>query len=111
MVCFGIANEKEKLPDLQKKIIIRGFDLLKEDGVMVYSTCTYNPEENESVVNYLLNNRDAILLPIDVGSVHEQWISQWRQENYDEQLKRTARFYPHRINSVGFFMAAIGRRR
>ncbi len=107
---YSERRTKEKLPDLQKKIIIRGFDLLKEDGVMVYSTCTYNPEENESVVNYLLNNRDAILLPIDVGSVHEPGISQWRQENYDEQLKRTARFYPHRINSVGFFMAAIGRR-
>jgi len=108
---YSERRTKEKLPDLQKKIIIRGFDLLKEDGVMVYSTCTYNPEENESVVNYLLNNRDAILLPIDVGSVHEPGISQWRQENYDEQLKRTARFYPHRINSVGFFMAAIGRKR
>ena len=102
---------KEKLPDLQKKIITRGFDLLKEDGLMVYSTCTYNPDENESVVNYLLNNRDAMLLPIEVGATYEPGLSQWRQKKYEEQLKRTARFYPHRINSVGFFMASIGRRR
>jgi NOL1/NOP2/sun family putative RNA methylase len=108
---YSGRRTKEKLPDLQKKIITRGFDLLKEDGLMVYSTCTYNPDENESVVNYLLNNRDAVLLPIDVGSAYEPGISQWRQEKYEEQLKKTARFYPHRINSVGFFMAAIGRRR
>jgi 16S rRNA C967 or C1407 C5-methylase (RsmB/RsmF family) len=109
-VVYSERRTKEKLPDLQKKIIVRGFDLLKEEGVMLYSTCTYNPEENESVVNYLLDNRDAVLLPIDAVSDFEPGICQWKQENYDKRLKRTARFYPHRINSVGFFMAAIGRR-
>lgn len=109
-VTYDVRRSKETLPDLQKKIIIRGFDLLKEQGQMIYSTCTYNPEENESVINHLLNNRDAVLLPIDVGAEYEPGISRWRQETYDEQLKRAARFYPHRIDSVGFFMARIGRR-
>ncbi|MBU0736212.1 MAG: RsmB/NOP family class I SAM-dependent RNA methyltransferase [Pseudomonadota bacterium] len=102
---------KVKLPDLQKKIIIRGFDLLKENGQMLYSTCTYNPEENESVVNVLLNERDAELLPIDVAFDIEPGITEWKDEKYDKRLARAVRFYPHRINSVGFFMASIGRRR
>jgi len=105
------TSEKQKLPDLQKKIILRGFDLLKEDGEMLYSTCTYNPEENESVVNFLLQNRDAVLLPLDAGFDSEAGILEWRDEKYDTELQKTARFYPHRINSVGFFMARIGRRR
>ena len=105
------TSEKQKLPDLQKKIILRGFDLLKEDGEMLYSTCTYNPEENESVVNFLLQNRDAVLLPLDTGFDSETGILEWRHEKYDTELQKTARFYPHRINSVGFFMARIGRRR
>ena len=105
------TSEKQKLPDLQKKIILRGFDLLKEDGEMLYSTCTYNPEENESVVNFLLQNRDAVLLPLDAGFDCEAGILEWRDEKYDTELQKTARFYPHRINSVGFFMARIGRRR
>ncbi len=102
---------KTKLPDLQKKIILRGFDLLKEGGEMLYSTCTYNPEENESVVNFLLKNRNAKLLPIHVGLDYDPGLIKWGNENYDKQLKRTARFYPHRIDSVGFFMARIGRRK
>ncbi len=110
-VFYKERRSKERLPDLQKKILLRGFDLLKKDGVMLYSTCTYNPEENESVVDHLLQNRDAELLPIDVGADYEQGISQWRQEKYDGQLNRSARFYPHRLDSVGFFMAGIGRRR
>ena len=110
---FAYSEWKSKiaLPDLQKKIILRGFDLLKQDGEMLYSTCTYNPQENEAVVNYLLENRDARLLPVDVGWDYEPGISEWRHKKYDKQLKRAARFYPHRIDSVGFFMAKIGRRR
>jgi tRNA (cytosine49-C5)-methyltransferase len=102
---------KEKLPDLQKKIILRGFDLLQENGQMLYSTCTYNPEENESVVNVLLKERDAELLPIDVGFDFEPGITEWKDNKYDKQLKNAVRFYPHRTDSVGFFMARIGRRR
>ena len=102
-------REKGKLPDLQKKILLRGFDLLRKNGRMLYSTCTYNPEENESVVNTLLENRDADLLPIDVGFDVEPGITEWKDERYDKRLKRAARFYPHRIDSVGFFMAKIGK--
>ena len=108
---YSERESKKKLPDLQKKIILRGFDLLKEEGLMLYATCTYNPEENESVVDHLLKNRDAELLPVDVGLDHEPGICEWRQTEYDPQLKRTARFYPHRIDSVGFFMARIGRKK
>ena len=108
---YDERKSKERLPGLQKKIILRGFDLLKDDGVMLYSTCTYNPEENESVVNYLLTNRDARLLPIDMGVYHDPGISEWRQEKYDRQINKSARFYPHRLDSVGFFMARIGRKR
>jgi NOL1/NOP2/sun family putative RNA methylase len=103
-------RKKAKLPDLQKKIILRGFDLLKERGEMIYSTCTYNPEENEAVVQFLLARRDAELLPIRTGTDHEPGLAQWRNEKYDEQLERAARIYPHRVDSVGFFMARIGRR-
>ena len=78
---------------------------------MVYATCTYNPEENESVVHFLLENRDAELLPIDVDFHYEPGLTQWRDDIYDKQLELAARFYPHQIDSVGFFMARIGRRR
>lgn len=100
---------RPRLLEMQKKIILRGFDLLKASGEMLYSTCTYNPEENEAVVHFLLNNRDAELLPIDVGFHYESGITQWKGKTYDKRLERTVRFYPHQIDSVGFFMARIGK--
>lgn len=101
---------KETLPLLQKKMILRGFDLLKPGGRMLYATCTYNPAENEGVVDFLLNKRDADLLPVDVEYDVMQGLTQWNGKTYDRRLKRAVRFYPHRVNSVGFFMASIVRR-
>jgi 16S rRNA C967 or C1407 C5-methylase (RsmB/RsmF family) len=108
---YQVRKARTKLPDLQKKILLRGFDLLKPLGELLYATCTYDPEENESIVNFLLNNRDADLLPLDVDQHSEPGITQWKDQSYDPRVRMAARFYPHRIDSVGFFMARICRRR
>jgi len=108
---YRAGRGKELLPDLQKRILLRGFDLLAEDGTLLYATCTYNPLENEAVVDRLLNERDADLLPIDVEFDTEPGLTQWKMDTYDKRLERAVRFYPHRVDSVGFFMARIGRRR
>jgi 16S rRNA C967 or C1407 C5-methylase (RsmB/RsmF family) len=104
------SKAKPRLAEIQKKIILRGYDLLKNKGEMVYSTCTYNPEENESVVNYLLQERDAEILPINLDFHYAPGISRWGREEYDKRLEQAARFYPHQLDSVGFFVARIGRR-
>lgn len=101
---------RARVVDTQKRMILRAFDLLRENGVLLYSTCTYHPEENEGVVDFLLQNREAEVLPIgDVPGV-APGVSAWKEEQYDGQVRRAGRFYPHRIDSVGFFMAKIGRR-
>jgi tRNA (cytosine49-C5)-methyltransferase len=101
---------RRMLPELQKRIITRGFDMLAQQGVLLYSTCTYNPDENEAVVRHLLEQRDAELLPVVTGFDQDPGLSFWKEECYGPRLAATARFYPHRIDSVGFFMARIRRR-
>ncbi|MFC1494546.1 hypothetical protein ACFL6W_04630 [Thermodesulfobacteriota bacterium] len=105
------SQRRARLLDLQKKIILRGFDLLSDRGIMLYSTCTYNTEENEAVIQHLIENRDAEILPIELNCPFEKGITSWRNVLYDRRIERTARFYPHRTNSVGFFMARIGKGR
>ncbi len=39
---------------LQKEIIIYAAKMLKPGGIMLYSTCTFSPEENEGTISYLL---------------------------------------------------------
>jgi tRNA (cytosine49-C5)-methyltransferase len=91
-------------------MILRGFDVLRKEGIMLYATCTYSPAENERVVDFLLERRDAE--PVPMSNVHgmEPGITQWGKEKFDARVQRAGRFYPHRIDSVGFFMAKIRKR-
>jgi NOL1/NOP2/sun family putative RNA methylase len=103
-------NRNKTMTDLQKKILLRAFDLLKNGGEMLYATCTYNPDENESVVDHLLQNRAAELLSIPMAINYSPGITEWRHHSYDKSIERAARFYPHYIDSVGFFMARVVKR-
>jgi len=99
-----------RLSDTQKRIVLRGFDLLKKGGRMVYATCTYNPEENESVINHLLKERDAEMLDIESPLPLLPGLSGWREETYARDVQKAVRLYPQFVDTVGFFMARIGRR-
>lgn len=95
------------LPHLQKQLLLRGFDLLAAHGSLLYSTCTYNPDENEAVVQYLLERRPATLQPIGLNVPHRSGLRQWRTQTYDPRMRLCWRLYPHDTDSVGFFLASI----
>lgn len=87
-----------KLSILQKMLIEEAFHSLRPWGILVYSTCTHSPEENEEVVEYLLNaNPQAKLQPIK-----SSWIT--KQNSF---MKWTLRIWPQDYNSEGFFVAKI----
>ena len=103
---FGSTRETKKIlkvwnPDtvkrlakLQRKLISHVFSLLKENGVLVYSTCSLEPEEDEQVVESLLrNNPDARLekINLDIKADFNNGIKIWPQHN----------------NTEGFFIAKI----
>ncbi len=96
------VNLSKKLSEIQKKIIINAFDALKEEGILVYSTCTYSPYENEEVVKFLLENRDAKIIDLNYDFPHEKGII-----DYGKEFSKTARIYPKHFNSEGFFIAKI----
>jgi len=102
-------NQVERLSRIQQQLILRGFDLLKPGGVMVYSTCTFAPEENERVVHFLLSKRPgARILPVHLPA-GLQGLTQWQDEVYHPDLSQTRRYYPHEIDSWGFYIAKIGK--
>ncbi|MBI2109899.1 RsmB/NOP family class I SAM-dependent RNA methyltransferase [Candidatus Woesearchaeota archaeon] len=70
-----------RLAKLQKKLILKAYELLKENGVMVYSTCSLEPEEDEEVVQYLLDKTDAKLerVNLDIKADWNNGIKIWPQ--------------------------------
>ncbi|MEM0203502.1 MAG: NOL1/NOP2/sun family putative RNA methylase [Archaeoglobaceae archaeon] len=85
--------------NLQKELILSAYDSLKPNGILVYSTCSMTPEENELVVDFLLSKRDAELLDVEFGEKALQIT--------ERDLSKAKRFYPHKHRCAGFFVAKI----
>ena len=49
---------------IQRQLLDAAMILLKDGGQLIYSTCTYNTQENEEQINYLLNHYDCQLIPL-----------------------------------------------
>ena len=106
-----IKHDFMPITGLQKKIILRAYDLLTEEGVLLYSTCTYSPHENEAIVDYLLKNRsEADIDEIDLAVPADPGVGEWKDYEYDKRVSKAVRIYPHRNDTVGFFMARIIKR-
>ena len=86
----------ELCAERQKKILTDVWDALKPEGILVYSTCTYNREENEDNVAWMCRELDAELLKVDL----------YGNENIVES-DFGYRFFPHRTKGEGFFIAVV----
>ncbi len=87
----------------QKNILASAFKMLKGDGYLVYSTCTFAPCENEEVVLWVLENYpDVELVPINAEGVSDGRAS-WVDSEKD--FSGTKRIFPHKSKGEGHFTA------
>ncbi len=93
---------------LQKELIISAFEALKPGGEMIYATCTFSPEENEEVIDFLLSRYDnAKVLKIDLPIANiQEGITEWENKQYNPDVKKCIRIIPHNAYS-GFFFTKI----
>jgi tRNA (cytosine40_48-C5)-methyltransferase len=89
---------------VQEKLFEVAFKILKPGGLIVYSTCSFAPEENECVVNSVLDNYDVDIEPIPFGI---EGLTNFGGLVFHEKLRSSARFYPHIHNSTGFYIARL----
>jgi tRNA (cytosine49-C5)-methyltransferase len=96
-----------RLGGLQQKLLRRGLDVLRPGGTLVYSTCTYAPEENEEVIDPIVMNGEAELLPILIPFPHSSGLTSWGKKTFHADLTKTVRIYPNQVDSWGFFIAKL----
>lgn len=106
---FSNTKEKSlKKANIQFALLNKAIQLLKPGGKLVYSTCTFAPEENECVVNRILQKyQDTLLLkPIHLKHFNfSAGIESWENDRFHESLKNTLRVWPHQNDSGGFYVA------
>jgi len=92
----------------QKQLIETGFNLLKDNGTLVYSTCSLEPEENEEVVDFLLNKyENSKLEEIKLNLKKSPAILEFENKKYNEEIKKCLRLWPQNNDTEGFFVAKI----
>ncbi|AEC52871.1 proliferating-cell nucleolar protein p120 [Pyrococcus sp. NA2] len=89
---------------LQMKMIEKALEVLKPGGILVYSTCSLEPEENEFVIQWVLDNFDVELLPLKYG---EPALTNPFGVELSEEIRNARRLYPDTHRTSGFFIAKI----
>lgn len=105
--------------NIQKEIIIHAANMLKPNGYMVYSTCTFSPKEDEGTIKYLLEN-DKTMEVVSITSVakDENDLKVRSYEGFDcgkpewikgcpDELKNAIRLWPHRLKGEGHFVVLL----
>ena len=94
---------------LQKELLRAAHKCLNSKGILVYSTCSLEPEEDEMVIDWFLKKyKDMKLLPInlEIPNTSKGLISAFNNE-FSKELTKTLRLWPHIAKTQGFFIAKM----
>lgn len=100
-------NMIKGLAAMQKKLVAAAIECLKPQGILIYSTCTHTPEENELVVDFALKNFKVKLEPISLPLKTREGITEWQGHKLHRDIKLCARIWPQDNDSEGFFVAKL----
>jgi NOL1/NOP2/sun family putative RNA methylase len=95
---------------IQLKLAIRAFELLKKGGIMTYSTCSMDPEENELLMKKFMEKMpEAKLVPMELkGLVQHNKLVEFNSEEIPQEItEKTIRIWPQDNDTNGFYLAKI----
>ncbi len=105
---YWSENGIKEISYVQRELLLSAWKALRPGGVLVYSTCTYSPEENECQISRLLDRMpDAEMLPIDTLPLTSLPIlSSWRGVDIRTEVSDCLRVMPTK-DIEGFFVAKV----
>jgi 16S rRNA C967 or C1407 C5-methylase (RsmB/RsmF family) len=86
------------------QLIEAAVKVVRPGGLLVYSTCSFAPEENENIINSLLYRFDIKIEPIEHGT---EGLTSFGHFRFHDDLKNTKRLYPHIHDTLGFYIAKV----
>ncbi|MFT4243994.1 MAG: NOL1/NOP2/sun family putative RNA methylase [Candidatus Woesearchaeota archaeon] len=102
-------SQLHQITSIQKKLFRRAFELLKKNGILVYSTCSMDPEENEFIVHWALKEFQE---NIELKNIEFEGIEKRRTVSNFEGIKiskeiqeKVLRIWPHHYDTNGFFVS------
>jgi NOL1/NOP2/sun family putative RNA methylase len=102
-------DDIKKSAQFQRNLLQVVTSLLKPDGVLVYSTCTLEPEENELNMQWAIDQLGIKLEPIPFP-IGDPGLTDVFGKQLDKSVAHCKRFWPHKTNTEGFFIAKMRRK-
>lgn len=90
----------------QEKILESAHRLLKPGGVLVYSTCTFSPEENEQIIEAFIEKYRYTLQTIELPGITDHGRVDWTRKQQQE-ITKTLRIMPMTVKGEGHFIAKL----
>ncbi len=84
----------------QRRILSDVLPALKQGGILIYSTCTYNEEENEENLAWLKEEQDVEFISLQLDP-------SWNVEQTTKDNVMGYRFFPHKVKGEGFFLSVM----
>ena len=92
---------------LQRSIITQAAAMLKPGGMILYSTCTFDPLENEKTVEYLLETCPEFkICEMEGYEGFCEGIPKY-VEDHSEEYRKTVRIFPHKMQGEGHYLALL----
>lgn len=107
------ARKQSRTPDdyatlaqVQRKLIVAGAKLLSKGGVLVYSTCSFAPEENEEIIDFALQQCPLRIISTNLP-FGDPGLTTFFGREVDASLRSARRFYPYKHEMEGFFICKM----
>jgi NOL1/NOP2/sun family putative RNA methylase len=98
------TRDIEHCVNYQMQLIEAAVKVVRPGGLLVYSTCSFAPEENENIINSLFDRFDIKIEPVEYGT---NGLTKFGDIRFHEDIKKTKRLYPHIHDTLGFYIAKV----
>lgn len=100
-------NRIKHISSIQKMLIRSAYECLEDNGLLIYSTCSIEPEENEEIIDYALEKFDYKLEKPNLHAMKTRpGITRWNGKELDG-LNKAVRIWPQDNGTEGFFICKL----
>lgn len=99
-------EKSRELSLIQRQLSLNAADMLQPGGMMLYSTCTFAPAEDEEIISWLLSQRPELsLVSMEDYEGFSKGVPEWGDGN--PELIKCIRIFPHKMDGEGHFLALL----
>ena len=101
-------KDYKRFTKLQKGLLNKACEMAPSGSTIVYSTCTFSPEENEKVISEIIDNHPVKVENIGINGLKTSpGITEWNGKRYNKEVEKCMRIWPHHNDTDAFFVARL----